>query len=109
MSWLEELKPGDSVVVSAGLGKESIGKVARVTKTMIILDSGSRFERGRFGSSVGSGSSFHRSHLTEATSEARDRVRHAKLANSLRRVDWNTLSIETLERVYEIWRKEVSP
>ncbi len=106
MSWLEELKPGDSVVVNAPLGSESIGKVARVTKTMIVLDSGGRFQRSGFGGRIGRSSGFHRSNLAEATPEARDRIRHANLANNLRHVDWKTLSLETLEQVSAIWRKD---
>jgi hypothetical protein len=44
-SWLENLKPGDKVVLSRGLGTHWLNTVERVTKTLIILANGSRYRK----------------------------------------------------------------
>ncbi len=36
MSWLDKLKSGDPVIVSSGLGGDSVARVDRITKTQII-------------------------------------------------------------------------
>lgn len=77
-AWLQDLLVGDRVIVNGGGGwgaANKLTRVARLTKTQIIVTDGSRFKR-RNGRAVGdAGRGYHAMLLEEATEE---RVRRIK-------------------------------
>ena len=100
--WLANLKVGDTVVVqNSNYGcSDSIRKVARLTKTQIVLESGSKFRRND-GTPVNA-DSWNRRFLYEATSEAIDKIKQERLASSFRHIKWNELPLEVLSKISDL-------
>lgn len=88
--WLVSLKSGDEVQVKRNRDLQ-IGKVERVTATLIILSSGRRFKR-KCGYLYG-GSSWGFECIEPVTQEARDTVERDRLAAWVRRLEKPSLAV----------------
>jgi hypothetical protein len=105
MSWLDELKEGDEVIVAGDrIYSDSISKVQRLTKTQIILEKGGKFRRDN-GSCLPY-DAWHYTFLEEATEERKAAIRVANkrhgILKLIREFDWSSLSTEVLEKVVEL-------
>lgn len=102
--WLSSLKGGEQVVIEGGFssGSLSVAKVARITATQIILDSGDRFRRenGRRVGEKTSGGTWSHTSLSRPTPELLESIRKRFLVDKLRGIQWGKHGIEILERVY---------
>lgn len=104
-NWLEQLKTGDSVIVSGSYtgSLPLVKEVDRITNTQIVI--GSTKYRRDSGRQIG-GSTWHWSWLQEATPEAvkkiKDEGRRRKLQYDLRETKWQRLSLEALEEITAI-------
>lgn len=101
--WKDKLE-ADSVVIMRTRHGSTLRVVDRTTKTHIIMKDGSRYRRST-GKMIG-GDTWTYNHIMEATPEAvdvvRKEVRIANITHDIKRVDWSTLSSDTLEKIYEI-------
>lgn len=104
--WLQELKAGDSVVVS-GAGwhdVQEIEKVERVTKTQIILAGDQRYRKDD-GHKVG-GSAWRRGWLSQATPELVAQVQadelNRRLTVRMEDTKWKQVSLSKKERIAAI-------
>lgn len=101
--WLDNLKPGDRVIVDGGSGlyPPSVCKVERLTATQIVLDGGGRFRRTN-GSQVGV-TGWTIPFLSEATPERIAEIveerRRRRLLSLLHKADWSSYSTEKLEEI----------
>lgn len=95
--WLSNLKVGDVVIVhGSGLHGDSIDKVAKLTKTQIVLERGSRFRRSD-GCQPGDG--YHMGHLGKPSKERIDGIRREMMArriHNIKHADLVRLPVETL-------------
>jgi hypothetical protein len=94
--WLEDLKPGDRVIVDSGFFGPTLRTVERVTATQILVGQ-SRYRRSS-GSPVG-GDPWARNYLREATPECVAQVRQRSLAERLAKTKWSEYPLERLEAV----------
>lgn len=99
--WLNKLKVGDTVIVSAGWQGDRLGKVERVTATQIVVG-GSRYRKVN-GNIVGA-QGYSREGLYEATPHRVATVRKAYLARKFSGAKWHDLSLEDLEKVEALVR-----
>jgi hypothetical protein len=106
--WLSTLEVGDVVVVGArsGWGNPTLGKVARLTKTQVVVGA-SRFRR-KDGRVIGA-DVFSVYYLGEATEEKVTAIRlanrKAKAINLLKNTDWREYEASTLEEIVAILQK----
>ena len=102
-SWLEKLKVGDKVIISKSYQPERIGIVDRFTKTLIVLKSGSRFNRYT-GEELGD--THFRMRLSEGLPHRVVKVELETikriLGNKLCKVDWESLDVDSLEEINAI-------
>ena len=102
MSWLEQLKVGDKVIVSGY--SSSIGTVSRFTKTQILVKvGGSEYRFNRHGRQVGT-SGYYAKFLHEYSDEAEQKIREKQLRDKYRNANLSYLSIETLRTIDQIVR-----
>jgi hypothetical protein len=105
MSWLDELKVGDEVVVSGRHSKY----IDKITKVMpMSVEVGNRRYRKTDGIER-SDDIWDRTHIIECTPERkeaiRNRDRRIRMANHCRGTDWNKLDNERLERIVAILKE----
>lgn len=102
--WLERLKSGDTVCISdRSDSRFSLGKVKRTTKTMIILESGSRFSKNG-GRRVNSGD-WDFTRIREYTEEVKERIMKDRLLYNVKNLAPKCLpylSVEELQQIYDI-------
>ena len=104
-AFLENLSPGDRVIVSSGgvLRPEKVGRVDRLTKTQIILADGSRFRKS---DGWQSGDGWSRSYLREASEETIKEIaalaRRRKLLRNVQHFRWETLPDDLLQQVVDL-------
>ena len=100
--WLQNIKPGDIVLYTAGF-HDGYRKatVERLTKTMVILDGRGRYNR-KDGYAVGSGSVYMRSHLVEPTPENIEKYERRSVIDKLKHAKWVELSTEQLKYIGRI-------
>lgn len=109
MDELENLKVGDFVVVSGSLiiGDE-LRRVERLTKTQIVV--GNRRYRKKDGRLVGEGNWYY-GFIKPATEKDIERINRIKrkdeLLTFIRRVAWCNLSLESLETICDVVKKEI--
>lgn len=108
--WLQELKAGDEAIVDSR-NSSSVQVVGHVTRTMIVLQDGTRFQR-RAGQQIG-GDTYYWATLRQCTPEAKAKVlaerRQARLAQKMREVIWNKVSLDKLERIVAILNEGEQP
>lgn len=101
--WLQQLKPGDTVIVDSGPYLSHIAVVSRVTPTQIVIGD-SRYNKKR-GELVGA-SSWNRCYLREPLPERVEQVTRKKLISQLLRLDerrLKRLDTDTLKKaVYDL-------
>lgn len=95
--WLQNLEIGDEVIVIDNIHRDQIVSVNRVTKTQIILKSGTKFRKSD-GSAV-SNSSWNRMFIHKPESDLIDKVLKENLVRYLKRISWDDMSLETLQCV----------
>ena len=96
VTWLENLKVGDTVSLN-----DRLNKVSRLTPTQIILESGGRFNR-KSGRRVGDSGSWSIACIHEADDAEIARLRHMRLVAKLGNFNWRSLTLETLVAVNAI-------
>lgn len=98
-AWLDQLKVGDKVIVSAHFDRNYISTIERITKTLIIIKQG-RFRKDG-GLCQGSGW-YRREFISEPTKDKLDAIKHSYLYkwcdNNIR----HDLTIDQLSRIKEI-------
>lgn len=103
-NFIDGLKPGDTVIVSKLNLSGVLKTVERITKTQVILSSGSRF-RKKDGFEVG-GDIWNTYHLEEVTPEKVSKIHYNKereqLSLKLKCLNWHSLELSTLREVAEI-------
>lgn len=99
-NWFEHLKVNDHVIVSSGVSSMQLKQVAKLTKTMIVLNDNQRF-RLADGNLVG-GSIWSTVSLLEATPELIHTINIRAKRRQLQRVAWDTLDEETVEQVFAL-------
>ena len=114
VSWLEQLKPGDAVIVDRGRQGQDIEHVSRLTATQIILRVGqgeSRY-RKKDGKSLGA-STWSINYLCEPTDMAlaftEQANRRRRLLAQMSQMDWSKLPSTTLEQIVRVasdWQDE---
>lgn len=90
---------GMKVRVRWGASDERIHNIARVTKTLVVLDNGTRYNMS--GRQIGV-SSYQTKDIYPATAEDLKRVKLRVIAQNLGRVKWAELDEDTLIRVGEL-------
>lgn len=102
--WLENVKAGDTVILSTGHYNKWIKKVERVTKTQVIIkDSNARYRRST-GDKVGA-RQWEFSSIKEGTKEAVDKIlndnkRH-ELINGIEDIKLKEVSTSILESIFK--------
>lgn len=109
MNWLQELKPGVKVIVRGGPTKyDYVRSVKRLTKTLIILNTGQRY-RKIDGRQVASAYSFYNTRLCNGSSEEMAKIlideKNRNLLTDVINIDFNKLNSSQLEQIIEISRK----
>lgn len=106
LNFIKKLEPGDQVIVKGTHGT-GIDHVERITKTQIILKTGSRFRKND-GTQLGS-SVWNFSSLNEANDEAVKKIlsenEHRKLVYKLSKHSWEDMTLDELRRIYAILNK----
>ncbi len=92
--FLDNLAVGDTVVVESN-DSWNVTKVARFTKTQVIITGGGKFRRA---TGLG-GNDWNRSSLVEPTQERLDKIRHSILVAKLRHFNWKSLPLDTLNAI----------
>lgn len=107
MSELENLKVGDLVIV-VGSFASKLSKVMRVTKAQILVDN-CHF-RKKDGRLIGGGD-WHYGRIKPATDEdikrINERERKEELIAFIRRNAWGNLSLESLQVICDVVKKEI--
>lgn len=109
MNELENLKVGDLVVVRGSLiVGEELRKIERVTKSQIVVDK--RRYRKKDGRLVGGGDWCY-GFIKPALEKDIERLNKVKQKNELlayiRKVAWSNLSLESLETICDVVKKEI--
>lgn len=106
-NWLSELKPGDTVVVESR-NRTRISKVKRITPTGRIVVDDCQF-RPNSGEMYGGGMYDH-TKIVEATPERLNEIsmlsKRSKLLKEIQSCVLTDLSLESLEKIYEIINKD---
>ena len=109
MNEFENLKVGDLVVVRGNIiAGEELSKIERVTNSQIVISN--RRYRKKDGRLVGEGN-WHYGFIKPATEKDIERINEAKqkdeLLTFIRRVAWCNLSLESLETICDVVKKEI--
>lgn len=107
MNEFENLKVGDLVVVSGSFASK-LSKVMRVTKAQILVDSHHYWKKN--GRLVG-GNDWRYGRIKPATDEDIERINEREQKEELiafiRRNAWSNLSLESLQTIYDVVKKEI--
>jgi hypothetical protein len=109
--WLKSVKVGDVVaIVSTGYGRyDRLSRVARLTKTQVILEGNSHRYKKDSGRGIGE-DLWNHTRLVEATSArvasiTEDTYRR-KFINMVEAMDWGEVSTESIRRIREILKSD---
>ena len=105
--WLKSLKPGDKVAVETITGGPVFRKVARITKTQIVLDNCQKFYISS-GIIVG-GSFYRRIRILPVTAEIKETVERSTLIYRIKKSHLSAVSIESLRKILSIIERETRP
>ena len=97
---MREFNVGDQVAVVSHGNNPMLRKVERITKTMVILDSGSRWRKD--GTPVGEHDPWRPKRIRHWSDEDARARKHAALVRRVMRIDLEKLSDEQLRAVLEI-------
>lgn len=104
MSWQQNLKVGDMVVVLCSVASDYVAKVDRLTATQIVVGK-LKFSRthGRIVGANGGG--YHVPLLMEPNAETIERITKERIVQKLRHVKWPEFNMDTLEKVLVVLRE----
>ncbi len=102
--WLQSLKPGDKVAIDTITGGYVFRKVARLTKTQIVLDNLQKFYISS-GQLVG-GSHYRSTIIIPVTAEIKEVMERSTLIYNIRKSIINGLSTESLRQILSIIESE---
>ena len=105
--WLKSLKPGDKVAIETITGGHVLRKVARLTKTQIVLDNSQKFYISS-GLIVG-GSFYHKTSIIPITAEMKETLEKYRLIKIIKKYDLSLLNTSSLMEILFIMRNETSP
>jgi len=98
--WLRKLKVGDEVAIISHFREYSINRIAKITPTGRITVGNTTFDYN--GSERNTGTYSISDSLREVTQEIRDAIRKYQLIYKLKKVNWNTIPLETLETLIKL-------
>jgi hypothetical protein len=109
IDWLKSLKPGDKVVIETITGGYVARKIARLTKTQIVLDNCQKFYISS-GLLVG-GSAFGRTSIMPvvATAEIKEDIEKSTLIHKISKSYLHSISIDSLRQILSIIESETRP
>ena len=105
--WLKSLKPGDKVAIETITGGHVLRKVARLTKTQIVLDNSQKFYISS-GLIVG-GSFYHKTSIIPITAEMKETLEKYRLIKIIKKYDLTLLNTSSLMEILFIMRNETRP
>jgi len=105
--WLKSLKPGDKVAIETITGGYVLRKVARLTKTQIVLDNLQKFYISS-GLIVG-GSSYRSTSIIPVTAEIKEVMERSILIYNIRKSHLYDISTESLRQILSIIESEARP
>lgn len=106
--WIKDLKVGDEVIIISGgwNNYEHVERVEKVNKTTVrvcgtLFSIINGFERSR---------GWHSSRIIQCTEEAKERIKidteKRKLCVKLSKIEWYTIPIDRLRKIYSILKKD---
>ena len=105
--WLQSLKPGDKVAIETITVGYVFRKVARLTKTQIVLDNSQKFYISS-GLIVG-GSFYHKTSIIPITAEMKETLEKYRLIKIIKKYDLTLLNTSSLMEILFIMRNETRP
>ena len=105
--WLKSLKPGDKFAIETITGSYVLRKVARLTKTQIVLDNSQKFYISS-GLLVG-GSHYRSTRIIPVTAEIKEVIERSKLIYNIKKSHLYDISIESLRQILSIIESEARP
>ena len=105
--WLKSLKPGDKVAIETITGGHVLRKVARLTKTQIVLDNSQKFYISS-GLIVG-GSHYRSTRIIPVTAEIKEVMERSTLIYNIRKSHLYDISTESLRQILSIIESETRP
>ena len=105
--WLKSLKPGDKFAIETITGSYVLRKVARLTKTQIVLDNCQKFYISS-GLLVG-GSHYRSTRIIPVTAEIKEIMERSTLIYNIRKSHLYDISIESLRQILSIIESEARP
>lgn len=105
--WLKSLKPGDKVAIETITVGYVLRKVARLTKTQIVLDNSQKFYISS-GLIVG-GSFYHKTSIIPITAEMKETLEKYRLIKIIKKYDLTLLNTSSLMEILFIMRNETRP
>ena len=105
--WLKSLKPGDKVAIETITGGHVLRKVARLTKTQIVLDNSQKFYISS-GLLVG-GSHYRSTRIIPVTAEIKEIMERSTLIYNIRKSHLYDISTESLRQILSIIESETRP
>lgn len=105
--WLKSLKPGDKFAIETITGSYVLRKVARLTKTQIVLDNSQKFYISS-GLIVG-GSHYLSTRIIPVTAEIKEIMERSTLIYNIRKSHLYDISTESLRKILSIIESEMRP
>jgi len=105
--WLKSLKPGDKFAIETITGSYVLRKVARLTKTQIVLDNSQKFYISS-GLIVG-GSHYRSTRIIPVTAEIKEIMERSTLIYNIRKSHLYDISTESLRQILSIIESEARP
>mgnify|MGYP003427253059 FL=1 len=105
--WLKSLKPGDKFAIETITGSYVLRKVARLTKTQIVLDNCQKFYISS-GLLVG-GAHYRRTSIIPVTAEIKEVIERSKLIYNIKKSHLYDISTESLRQILSIIESETRP
>ena len=105
--WLKSLKPGDKVAIETITAGYVFRKVARLTKTQIVLDNSQKFYISS-GLIVG-GSHYRSTRIIPVTAEIKEIMERSTLIYNIRKSHLYDISTESLRQILSIIESEARP
>jgi hypothetical protein len=107
IDWLKNLKPGDKVAIETITGGYVIKKIARLTKTQIVLENCQKFYISS-GLLVG-GSALRRTSIMPVAAEIKEAIEKSTLIHKISKSHLHSISIESLTKILSIIESETRP
>ena len=106
--WLQSLKPGDKVAIETITGGYVLRKVARLTKTQIVLDNSQKFYISS-GMLIGGWSHYRSTSIIPVTAEIKEVMERSTLIYNIKKSHLYDISTESLRKILSIIESETRP